>query len=161
MATRRDSLSFAAQGELPRQATSTSDEFAWTVLDLIAQAELHDEVFWHCTGGTKAPEFLVNCSDFFYWGCADCEAITPANVHYLREAIAECEAIPNYEGVGYIGSLFCAKVRGLRPQGCTNPKDAAVRALFDACGPKREINIANPHHHPDDGGAYAYKREAE
>lgn len=131
--------------------------FLYEVLDLIALAEMHDGVWWHRTGGGKAPRILVGCNDFFAWGCADCEEITPANIHLLREAIAECEAVPEYEGVGWIALLFCAKSRGMRPQGCCYPKKSVLWPLFDACGPKREVDLGNPHKHPEDGGEYAYR----
>jgi hypothetical protein len=115
-----------------------ADAFLYQVLDLVAKAEMYDEVFWHATGGFKAPTILVNCSDFFAWACADAQPITQENIDHLRAAIDECEAVPEFEGVGWIGLLFCAKARGMRPQGCAYPKHHAVAALFDACGPKRE-----------------------
>lgn len=133
--------------------------FLYRAMDLIAQAELHDEVWWHTTGGTVAPTLVVKCSDIFAWGCADCEPITPENIHYLEAAIRECLALPGFAGVGYIGQLFCAKARGLRPQGAAYPKAPEVAALFDACGPKREVNFGNPYAHPEDGGGYEYRKK--
>jgi len=130
--------------------TDDATSLLFEAMDLIAKAEIHDEVFWHSTGGQKPPQLMVGCNDFFAWGTADCEPITRANIHHLRAATEECEAIPDREGSSWIGLLFCAKSRGVRPQGCCYPENALLWPLFDACGPKREVGFGNPRPHPED-----------
>jgi hypothetical protein len=48
------------------------------------------------------------------------------------------------------GDLFwCARVRGMRPQGaCYKSIPEAFWPLFDACGPAREADLGNPSKQP-------------
>lgn len=78
--------------------------------------------------GTK---MWVNCSDVFWWGCADAEEIT------LEElpALLAC-----YDEVGAGGELWCCRKRKMRPQTasyeeCYPPKDWPI---FDLSGPERD-----------------------
>jgi hypothetical protein len=88
------------------------------------------------------------CSDEFAWGTADLEQITPENIHELERAIADVKAID--KDIGHAFILFAARQRKMRPQGAAYPKDKELWPLFDACGPKREVNMINPHRHPED-----------
>lgn len=122
-----------------------------------------DSIWWR-TDEEYAPfTIFVNCNDVFMWGCADCEPLTPANIGEMERAVADCIAATR--GKSYWGErgtsvfapmLFCARVRGMRPQGAAYPEGgdhAGVRALFDACGPERDVGVGNPQRPPQDGEA--------
>jgi hypothetical protein len=73
----------------------------------------------------------VDCSDVFFWGCADAEEITVEQIPELLECYKQSQ------GLG--GILWCAKTRQFRPQtavyeGWIHPDEWP---LFDACGPER------------------------
>lgn len=73
---------------------------------------------------------VIRCNDVFWWGCADFEEVTEANFPVLEECIKKTRE--------YGGLLFCAHVRGLRPQGAfygVIPKE--LWPLFDEAGPER------------------------
>lgn len=98
----------------------------------------------------------VFCSDFFWWGTADDEKVTPENIGQLEKAIEDAGGA---EGP----LLFCARIRQLRPQGCCyghlNPENWH---LFDAAGPERGIDFSNPYAKPAAPGeksVYEYKAE--
>jgi hypothetical protein len=126
--------------------------FLSSLFDVVFEADIQESFFWN--NGTLA----VNCNDFFWWGTGDCEPVTPENLSILKQVIADVDDTD--EWLKWAGLLFCARVRQMRPQGCCYPKDSTMIALFDACGPKREIDIGNPYQHPEDGGAYAYIEES-
>ena len=110
--------------------------FVYRVLELVAKADLHRDLFWQCSGHSHVT-FLINCNDIFWWGCADAEEITPENVDLLESAIVDTTSVKS----AYAGELFCARVRKLRPQGCFyEGMPDTVAALFDACGPERAAN---------------------
>jgi hypothetical protein len=105
------------------------------------------DLLWRCAGG--AVTFSVNCGDLFWWGTADCEPITPENVGVLEQAIRDACVVDRYAGPTQAGSLFCARVRGMRPQGaCYKSIPEAFWPLFDACGPAREADLGNPSKQP-------------
>jgi len=128
-------------------------DFPSRVLALFDEFDEHDKMCWRNT--PTGIDFFALCNDFFFWGCADSESITPDNLQVLREC---------FEAVGenhreWAPLLFCARIRKLRPQGCAYPMAPKLRELFDACGSKRPVSIGNPYNHPDDGGEYAYVPE--
>jgi hypothetical protein len=116
-----------------------------------------DALWWRGSDGTRDQpiSLYINCNDIFAWACSDLERITPTNLPVLEASIQECEALGDYHW-GPI--LFCARVRGIRPQGAVlkDIDTPEVLALFDAVGEKRPIDLGNPYQHPADGGAYAY-----
>lgn len=107
------------------------------LLLVIAERELHGEIFWH-TDLT----FMVNCNDLFHWAFADAELIESSNdIDQLDAACKEA----GYDGA----SLYCARRRKMRPQGaCYKHLDEKNWPLFDACGPEREVGFGNPAKHP-------------
>jgi len=109
-----------------------------------------EELWWRTDGEFAPVRFFVTCNDLFWWGTGDAEDITPENVAALEQAVADCRAAhPN--GRGSRGpELFCARIRGERPQGAAYPKEKELWPLFDACGPAREVGLGNPHLHPRD-----------
>ena len=102
--------------------------------------------FWWRTDTEYAPiTMFVNCNDFFWWGCADCEDVTAENIHLLEEVAKECEEIQEYSSE-HAPLIFCARVRGERPQGAYYdyfPK--SLWPLLDACGEERETGFGNPY----------------
>lgn len=133
-------------------------KFIVDVLDTFAKHDDCDEVWWRCDGEYAPVTFFINCNDFFWWGTGDSERLTPENIAVLKQAYVDCIAAGDKRGA-WAGLLFCARVRQLRPQGCCYPKEKAIAALFDACGPKRDVDLGNPYSHPEDGGKFEYKSE--
>lgn len=113
-------------------------------------------VFWnkHKDGTLYA---FINCSDLFYWGCADGEEILESDIEDIIQALEE-----SYDGE----ALWCARKRKMRPQGAyykdmmSNSSGGKNndRELFNACGPEREIDFGNPF---DQDNNYEYKKSDE
>lgn len=119
------------------------------VLDLFWQNDMEGELFWRVDN--KKITFYAMCSDVFSWGTADCEEITERNFRELCFAIDDIRAIDKNSDLGL--ELFAARQRKMRPQGAAYPKDKTLWPLFDACGPKRVIDLFNPYKHPEDKDA--------
>ena len=94
-------------------------------------------------GAKERGSLWINCNDFFFWGCADAEDVTPENFPVLLQAMSDADLAGD---ASYGGLLFCARVRQVRPQGCCYPGNRSLWPLFDACGPEREIDTGNPYH---------------
>lgn len=110
------------------------DAFIRKVLATFAIHYAWEELFW----SEDLASFFVICDDFFFWGCGDSEDITPDNFYLLEPAFDDAEHI-------WGPLLFCARSRGMRPQGAyykSIPKD--MWPLFDACGPERDVDFTNP-----------------
>lgn len=111
---------------------------------LLTAGEPAGEVHWYVKDGEPVPWFI--CNDMFWWGCADAEDITEADLPLLRQTRDDLIAA----GDGHLdelASLYCARKRGMRPQGAWYRVAALtpqVQALFDACGPERETGLGNP-----------------
>lgn len=122
--------------------------FCQRVLDAVAFDDC--DMIWWRTDSEYAPiTFFVNCNDLFAWATADAEDVTPENIHLLEQSIKDVRAIDDCSQMA--GSLFCCRARKLRPQGAAYPKDERLWALFDECGPDRDIDkepFGNPHSHP-------------
>lgn len=58
----------------------------------------------------------VTCPDVFAGGCSDVEQVTADNVELLEETISEMER-DHPDSAHLAPQLFCARVRGMRPQG--------------------------------------------
>lgn len=120
--------------------------FTTRVLELfsLSHADTYDNLFWRVDDGTLS--LYANVSDVFDWGSADCEPITADTLPVLEQAYADLKAIDAAE---YTAELYAARQRGVRPQGAAYPGDKSrawreVSALYDACGPEREIGPGNP-----------------
>ena len=107
------------------------DRFVMCLLALTAKHDVNDELMW-----TEDLEFAVNCSDAFWWGTADVEAVTPETLPELEKALEDggCE-----DGM----LLYCARRRKMRPQGAMY-KYIKKPELFNVF-PEREVGIGNPH----------------
>jgi len=105
----------------------------YELLKLLFDHDAHDDLFWNCSGPYAPITFFIQCSDVFYWATADLEKVTSENLPILRQS---------YEDAGnlYGGDLFCARVRGMRPQRpyLKQIRDEKIKELFLACGPERD-----------------------
>lgn len=118
--------------------------FLRATVDLIRRADLGgDEILLGLRG--QQISIAVNVSDVFAWGGADAEDITPERLPVLEQAWLDCKAVDAEE---WTVELYAARVRGMRPQGAAYPKEADIAALFDACGPQREVGLGNPRKPP-------------
>lgn len=112
-------------------------DFICSVLAVAERYDCRDSLFWRTDGEFAPVTFWVNCNDLFYWACSDLEQITPENLPMLSAAFEDCRKATE-EGVHWGGELFCARVRGMRPQRPAYPKNhSALWPLFDACGEPR------------------------
>lgn len=118
-------------------------DFTRRVLAVFAKADIHGDLFWRVEGSQIY--FAANVSDVFAWGGADAEDITPERLPLLEQAYADLKAVGSEE---YMPDLYAARIRGMRPQGAAYPKTRRAQALFDACGPEREIGLGNPKRPP-------------
>ncbi len=112
------------------------------------------DLWWRTDDPEYGPvSFFANCNDLFFWGSADCEDITPGNIHVLEQAVADMRALDLVDSDGSPAPwraahlLFCARVRGERPQGAYYSYiEKEYWPLFDAAGPARETGFGNPYH---------------
>lgn len=79
----------------------------------------------------------IVCNDVFYWGTADLEYIKEDEL----DLFDQCLTADPIRGV----LLFCARKRGMRPQGAFYKMlDDKEKELFRRGLPERETDIANP-----------------
>jgi len=124
----------------PTATPSMSDSgFLVEVMTVFAQADSHDTLLWWPKDGGLA--LWANVSDVFAWGSADAEEITLERLPVLRQAFTDLKAV---NATSWIAELYAARIRSMRPQGAAYPKEAALQALFDACGPERTTDMLNP-----------------
>lgn len=101
-----------------------------------------EALWWRGKDGAQVGplEFYVPVNDVFFWGSSDLELITASDVADLAIARTDCG-----DHFGYWPTLWACRKRGMRPQGAQYdylPKH--LWPLFNACGPEREIDAANP-----------------
>lgn len=125
-----------------RTGVTRPEGFLQRVMEQFA-FEYCDDLFWRVDDGVV--NVFTNCSDTFAWGCADAEQITAENVDLLESTRLEAEALLGRYRAYAWPLLWCARVRGMRPQGAAYKHiDAALHPLFDAAGPPREAGFGNP-----------------
>jgi len=109
------------------------------ILRLIAEHDCHNTLFWR-----SDLKFYINCNDAFCWATSDAEPIeSEADIDLLQKSMEE--------GGDDGPLLYCARRRGMRPQGAMYTYlEPEHWPLFDACGPKREVGFGNPAQHPGD-----------
>ena len=118
---------------------SSTPEEALKILDVVAQNDLHDCIFWRCDGKYAPITIWINCNDLFCWATADLEEITVERLPEFERAIADCEVIDPVLGALRGCDLFCCRMRGMRPQRPAYPTDKPEwKAIFDSCGPERD-----------------------
>jgi hypothetical protein len=127
----------------------TNEEFLTEFFRLTDEYELYDSWYWRVIDGKVT--LYANCGDVFDWGSADLEDITPENISVLEQSMKDLYETECSANVVYAASLFCARVRKLRPQGAYYKYlKPPVIALFDACGPLRPVGMGNPYPHPSE-----------
>lgn len=114
----------------------------------VSHADSYGDLFWRVDDFEL--KLYANVSDVFAWGGGDCEEITRETLPDLERAYADLKAV---KGESFTAELYAARIRKIRPQGAAYPGEAdeagpAVAALFDACGPERAIDMANPQKSP-------------
>lgn len=125
--------------------------FLEEILRLAASDRIANDLMWSEEDGKLFCG--VDCSDCFFWGSADAEPLTPETLPILRQALEECEAMDKEHTDWYcyifVGDLFAARIRKMRPQGASYEiYPPGLWPLFDACGPERETGLGNPHPRP-------------
>lgn len=125
------------------------------VLAAVAAADLHDTVWWRVDGGYAPVTFFVVCNDVFAWGTADAEPITSDTIDAFEAAIEDVKAVTDGDAT-FGPMLYAARRRHCRPQGGAYPSDRRVWALFDACGPERELDNHNPTPAPEKASREAF-----
>lgn len=115
----------------------------------LSHADAYGDLFWRVDEGKVS--LYANVSDVFAWGGSDCEPITVETLPELERAYADLKEVGGEE---FTAELFAARRRQMRPQGAAYPgkadsAGAAVAALYNACGPEREIGLGNPKGIPD------------
>lgn len=123
------------------------------VMRFCSEHDMTSHVIVHVGDDSKL-EVAADCSDCFWWGCADAEEITPENFQLFRDTVTECESLDasskNFASL-YADELFAARVRKMRPQGASYELyHPALWPLFNACGPERTCEYGNPHKYPTD-----------
>lgn len=93
--------------------------------------------------------WLAPCNDVFAWGCFDAEPIESLlDVEALGQALSDAVDAGGTPSDGYL--LYCGRRRNLRPQGAIYKYlTPTTWALFDDCGPARQVGPGNPHPRPD------------
>ena len=119
-------------------------EFVRRLLTLLARYDQHDDLWWS-VGKDGELHFFIKCSDVFAWGTADAERVIAETVECLAAAYEDAQGASLDDGAAYGGALYVARQRQMRPQGAAYPKEPAVAALFDVCGPEREVGLGNPY----------------
>lgn len=139
---------------------AASDDTLERVLRVSAGAREHHTIWWrpgyYQCGDDLAMRLMVSCSDVFAWGCADAEAISAETVALLEQSYADVRQVlaeagaDDWDGTEW-AYLYCARVRGERPQGAVYAHlHSATWPLFDAAGPARETGFGNPKPHPSE-----------
>lgn len=117
-------------------------EFKKLIL-ILDRADLTDLLHLYIDGDSELG-VCFNCNDIFFWACADAEEIqNKEDIELLEEIL---EQVDIKDGFCVVGDLYCAKKKGIRPQGAAYtyyPKK--YWPLFNSCGPEREVNMANPY----------------
>jgi hypothetical protein len=113
-------------------------DYILRVLTITAHYDIRGELSWRTDGPYGPVRFWIDCGDVFWWGTADCEELTPENVGELERACADVVFAGDRVCI-HGGTLFCCRVRKMRPQGAVYRKlPEELWPLFDACGPERD-----------------------
>ncbi len=120
------------------------------LLRLFGDGDACDELRWRDDGAGLM--FKVDCSDTFYWGTADSENVTEADLPELQRAMTDSSCCPAGRDLWPV--LWCARKRGMRPMDVFyrrvlgGPPDSGVpgtlAALFDAAGRARPSTLEAP-----------------
>lgn len=115
--------------------------FAVAVLKLVEKHNAYGDLFWRTGGEYGEVSFFINCNDLFWWGTADVEPLTAADLEAFDQSMKDSPTSG--------AELYCARRRKMRPQGACYKHFAKEEwPLFDACGPRRERDVLNPQEQP-------------
>jgi hypothetical protein len=121
-------------------------EIFMKVAKIVAKYDIHETIFWH-----EDLVVFASCNNTFYLGTSDYEKIeTEDDVNLFEKSIIDCWSWSLRNTSRYGPKLYAARKRGLRPQGAEYPNHPSLVALFDMCGPKRELSLDNPKESPAD-----------
>lgn len=112
---------------------------AVAVLDVFERADNMTEALIWRIDMAAGPDVRLHamCNDFFFWATADAEEITAADLPLLKSCLADLKQAD--DATYYLGELFAARKRHLRPQKpCYKDMHPSVAALFDACQTEAE-----------------------
>lgn len=136
----------ASMTTTPDRSFADDHRFLVRVLEIfsMSHADAYGDLFWRVDD--RQPRLFANVSDVFAWGGTDAEPITPDTLLALEQAYADLKTV---EAEEFTAELYAARQRGQRPQGAAYPSGAHeswrhVSALYDACGPEREVGLGNP-----------------
>jgi len=83
----------------------------------------------------------INCSDVFFWGCADSEVILEEDIKDFDKALKDCD---DNNDAGQL--LYCARKMKERPQGAYYSLiPEKYWSLFNEAGPEKEVGFGNPY----------------
>lgn len=100
---------------------------------IVAKYDARDDLFWHADFSFVG----IMCSDFFIWGCADCEGIDSyEDADALEQAYKDVLEIGPQQ-LTWASELYAARKRKWLPASFIKFKDEKVKALFDAIDGKR------------------------
>jgi len=134
---------WSSQTDYGGKTMTDEPDLTLRILTAVARIGQHDTIWWRVDGGYAPITFFAMCNDLFEWGTADLEPITAANVEQFERAIEDVMAASDGDGT-YAAALYACRMRQQRPQGAAYPTDTRLWPLFDACGPERELDRANP-----------------
>ena len=105
----------------------------------MSEYELYEPPLSFGVTAKKTPDLSWNCSDFFFWACADAESILPSDIPELRKAAEDLKAAGEY-GEVYAFELWVSRKRGRTPMGPWLDKECfdniPIRLLFEEAGKK-------------------------
>lgn len=115
-------------------------DFVIKVLKIFEQNDDCESLLWSFDNEENI-SFFVNCSDLFFWACADAQEVTEENVSVLAKAYEDAKKAYEF-GECYGSTLFCCRTRGMRPQKpyCKHIPQKLM-PLFDACGEPLEGKV--------------------
>lgn len=126
-------------------------DFVFKWLALADKWNKQDDFWWRCDEEYAPVTIFINCNDLFYWATADCEEINSENIDSYDQCMKDADAVKEF-GHCYANALWCARQRGMRPQGaCYKHYPKELWPLFDACGLERETDngpFGNPKPQP-------------
>lgn len=146
-------------------------DYLEAVLGICWEADNSDMAFWRPWPENGPMRAMAMCSDWFWWGTADCEEIAPDDVPLLRACLGDLLSVERDAGpegdrndrvaTAYLPQLFASRKREMRPMRCVYEDKNAIgpllAALFDAAGPertdssgKRETSALNTTQHTEE-----------
>lgn len=112
------------------------NEFMLKMMKFISESDLFGEIVWEFKNDEVS--FHIICNDLFWSSTADAEEIKEEDIELLKSSINDA----GFED-GLL--LYCARKRGMRPQGAMykhlNKKNYK---FFDECGSRRATGDGNP-----------------